>query len=276
MKRPLLFTLVLFIVVLSCGEKRARWNIDRLKSEDREARFDACRNLLLIGKPAVEPLIQVLQTSDERSRFIAAQLLGKIGDHRAVEPLIDALKNNSVAVCEVAVVALGKLMDRRCVSPLIECLHENPAPSIRAKTAEALGILRTVETEEALVKALQDSSAEVRKNALIALNSFMDSRLNMLFFKMTEDPDGDVRYIAVQILRHAKFSDALNRFIELLDDDVPGVRQEAAYALGEIGNKKAVAPLLNMLVEQGNNEADQKAAREALKKLTGTEYKVVD
>ncbi|OQX58121.1 hypothetical protein B5M50_04900 [candidate division KSB1 bacterium 4484_219] len=231
----------LLIMVLNCGERRACHYIEQLKSGDKETRIDASYQLLLMGKSAVEPLIQVMRSGDERSRFIAIQLLGKIGDSRAVEPLIDALVGESL--------------------PL--------------KAAEALGVLRYIAAEDALIEALQDTSAEVRVKALAALECFWDSRLNPLFVKMTEDPDDEVRYVAVQILRHTRFPGALRQLIKLLNDEVPAVRQEAAYALGEIGDKRAVRPLLNMLVEY-KDEADRKAAQTALKKLTGAEYKVLE
>lgn len=274
LKFTALLSLGLLMVVLGCGEKMAQQLIERLKSKDREVRLDASHKLLVIGKPAVEPLIQVVRSGDERSRFIGAQLLGKIGDTRAVEPLIEMLNSDSVPLRQAAVEALGKLADERCVQPLSDLLIDDPVASIRVKAAEALGFLKYIEAEDVLVEALGDSSAEVRRGALIALDSFWDSRLDSIFVKMSEDANDNVRYTAVQILRRSKIQGTLTRFIELLSDNVPDIRQEAAYALGEIGDKKAVDPLVKMLVKYYDDEADRRAAQETLKKLTGTEYKV--
>ena len=264
------------IIVVSCGEKIAMQHIERLKSDDREVRLDAGYQLLVIGKPAVKPLIQVVQGNAERSRFIAAQLLGKIGDLRAVEPLIALLTSDNVHFREVIVDALGKFADERCVQPLVDLLYDDPAPSVRAKAAKALGILRYIETEEPLIDALQDSCAVVRKMALVGLDCFRDSRLNSTYLEMTRDHDAEVRYVAVQILRSSKFHDALSRFIELLHDHVPEVRQEAANALGDLGDKKAVNPLLNMLSKYYDNDTDRKTAQSNLIKITGAEYRIFE
>lgn len=271
-----LLALGLLIAVLGCSEKRAQRHIEKLNSDNRETRLDASYRLLLMGKSAVDPLVEVARMGDERSRFIAVQLLGKIGNPRAVEPLIEVLMSDSVPLRKAAVEALGKSADERCVLPLIDRLHEDPEPSIRAEATEALRLLRYFEAENALVEALLDSNAEVRKGALVALDSFWDSRLDPIFVKMSEDPDDGVRYIAVQILRHIKFHGALGRLIDMLYDEVPAIRQEAAYALGELGDKRAVYPLMNMLAEFYDNKADREAAQKTLKKLTGSEYEVLE
>lgn len=274
MRIKLLLLLGLSLLISSCAQRRAERFVEQLKSNDKETRINASYKLLLIGKPAVEPLIKVLQTGDERTRFIAVQLLGKIGDPHAVEPLIDMLKERSVPIREKAVEALGKMADYRCVDPLIERLLFDPEPSVRAQAAESLGILRYIEAEDALLEALQDTNAVVRKNALIALERFWDSALYPVFVKMTKDPDDEVRYVAVQILGHIRFEGALKRLIQLLEDEVPAIRQEAAYALGEMRDERAVRPLLNMMVEYDG--ADREAAKKALKKITGAEYEVIE
>lgn len=51
-----------------------------------------------LGKPAVEPLVQVLKDKKELyfARKQAAEALGEIGDARAIEPLKQALNDGEV------------------------------------------------------------------------------------------------------------------------------------------------------------------------------------
>ena len=65
--------------------------------------------LVRIGKPAVGPLVGLLNDGNSLVRFTAAELLGKIGDKRAVQPLIEVLKDNEKSVRNAATGALKKL-----------------------------------------------------------------------------------------------------------------------------------------------------------------------
>ena len=46
-----------------------------------------------IGIPAVQPLVDILESKDQEMRRAAAEALGRIGDERAVEPLVVILNN---------------------------------------------------------------------------------------------------------------------------------------------------------------------------------------
>ena len=94
--------------------------------------------LVEIGEPIVEPLIQALNDESEDVRLRAAEALGKIGDTRAVEPLIQALKDKRVSVQMNTAEALGKMGDERAVKPLIQALKDE-YDSVRREAAETLG-----------------------------------------------------------------------------------------------------------------------------------------
>lgn len=63
-------------------------------SEREEARMATVMDLLGIGRPSVEILIEYLEDDDWLIREAAADLLGKIGDVRAVEPLMTRLEKD--------------------------------------------------------------------------------------------------------------------------------------------------------------------------------------
>lgn len=105
-------------------------------SEREEARMSVVIELLGIGRPAVEILIESLEDDDWLVREAAADLLGKIGDVRAVEPLMERLRvDQDTGVKELAVKALGLIGDSRPVDLLVEQIPIRP---LRVFSVEAL------------------------------------------------------------------------------------------------------------------------------------------
>ncbi|HKW85469.1 MAG TPA: HEAT repeat domain-containing protein [Nitrospiraceae bacterium] len=112
-------------------------------SEREEARMAIVIDLLGIGRPSVEMLIEHLQDDDWLVREAAADLLGKIGDVRAVEPLIERLRvDKDTGVKELAVKALGLIGDARPVELLVEVIPIRP---LRTLAMEALAKVKDVE-----------------------------------------------------------------------------------------------------------------------------------
>jgi HEAT repeat protein len=111
--------------------------------EREEARMAAVINLLGIGRPSVEILIEYLEDEDWVVREAAADLLGKIGDVRAVEPLMERLRTDrDTGVKEYAVKGLGLIGDARPVEMLVEVIPIRP---LRTLAMEALAKVKDVE-----------------------------------------------------------------------------------------------------------------------------------
>jgi HEAT repeat protein len=81
--------------------------------------FTAVEALEKIGKPAVEPLIEVLKVAHKDIRYRAALVLGNIGDARAVRPLIEALKDKDWFTRDEAARSLEKIGE-----PVVELLTQ--------------------------------------------------------------------------------------------------------------------------------------------------------
>src|SRR4030042_1063147 len=95
-----------------------------LDDADATQKNIAIEELVIIGKPAVEPLIASIEDTDNFKRG-AITVLGRIKDARAVESLIRVLehKNDSYARSWAAK-ALGEIRDRKAVEPLIKALED--------------------------------------------------------------------------------------------------------------------------------------------------------
>ena len=111
--------------------------------EREEARMATVVDLLGVGRPSVEILIEYLQDEDWLVREAAADLLGKIGDVRAVEPLMERLKTDKdTGVKELAVKSLGLIGDARPVELYIDSIPIRP---LRVYAMEALAKVKDAE-----------------------------------------------------------------------------------------------------------------------------------
>ena len=112
-------------------------------SEREEARMSTVINLLGIGRPSVEILIEYLEDDDWLVREAAADLLGKIADVRAVEPLMKRLaQDKDTGVKELAIKALGLIGDARPTQLYLEAIPIRP---LRVYAMEALAKIKDVE-----------------------------------------------------------------------------------------------------------------------------------
>ncbi len=112
-------------------------------SEREEARMATVIDLLAIGRPSVEILIEYLEDDDWLVREAAADLLGKIADVRAVEPLMKRLEQDKdTGVKELAIKALGLIGDARPTRLYLEAIPIRP---LRVYAMEALAKIKDVE-----------------------------------------------------------------------------------------------------------------------------------
>lgn len=112
----------------------------------------------------------------------------------------------------------------------------------------------------ALVEALRDTDAEVRKQALLTLAQMGSKEAEDPIRAAAKDPDPEVRRQAVFAL--GQFDDPAN--YELLasalgDSDV-SVSEQAAFALGQLGDHRAVGPLAGTLKSSRSPEVRKQCA----------------
>jgi len=186
--------------------------IKALKDKDSNVRCDAARVLGVIKDArAVEPLIQALNDRESADvRCNAAEALGKIGDSRAVEPLVQVLKGGGSYVTQSAAEALHKL----CWKPRDDT---EKSYYLIAKLAEASKGLR-------YLGGIYGWDMEKFKFSSIIAEELRDELIGL----------GNK---AVEPLIQALWDESNNILIQW----------EAAKILGEIGDKRAVEPLVQIL-----------------------------
>ena len=217
-------------MVQTAGEALAmlRWQPDRTAAGAAywasQTRFDKC---LEMGPVATPSLIAALRDRHQAARDAAAQALVQAGA-QAVDALIGALSDGARTVRSAAAWVLGEIGDVRAVEPLI------------ASLADGVEDVR-VAARRALVRI----GAPAVEPLIAALRGSRDWEVYMC--DMSAQTLVDMGATAVEPL------------IAALGDEDMLVRWTAAEALGKIGDRRAVAPLVSALDDRGVRQAASEA-----------------
>ncbi len=253
--------------------KDLRKLLDLLASDrDADLQSRAARALGELGDDrAVPALIDALNRGNVRERGALLEALGRLGDPRAVQVLINALTDRSSPDKATAAEALGRLGDRRAIVPLAQAMKLSDS-RLRAAAAgalvefgeasvpdlvdllkivsdelniavcEDLGQIRDTRAVDPLVRLLQSPNTGVRAAASRALH------------KCRWQPEGDIATIHYLSLGYAKAAGAMGppAVPTLTAALTPWNRWSitAAMALVKINDTKAVAALLELLVDE--------------------------
>ena len=178
-----------------------------------------------IGGPAVAPLIAILQRADEAARPGACAALGEIGDPRSEAALVAALSD--------------------------------PGMRVRKAAAQALGEIGAAGAAGPLAAALADRTEEVRAAAAASLDK--------LGWQAQNGQAGAAYWVAWHSWYQCAElgAPAVEPLISALKDK--SSRPDAARTLGEIGDPRALAPLITLLQDPDGNV--QAAATGALARI---------
>ncbi|GAA3161923.1 hypothetical protein GCM10010466_61150 [Planomonospora alba] len=190
---------------------------------------------LLRHAEAVPDLTRLLADRHPEVRTAAARALGRIAEPQAAGPLLDCLAGGRVPsdVVVQALIAIGP-----AARPALTKAMAHTAPEVRAIAAEVLGLIGSVGSVSALIRAL------------------------------TLDPSSDVRTRAARSLGRLGTPACLDALTDAVGLTYPtAVRAEAAGALGDVGAPAAV-PALRALLADHHYRVAHHAAR-SLTRLGG-------
>jgi len=157
------------------------------------------KTIVKIGKPAVKPLLKLLQDKSSAMRAKAALLLGEIKDDSAVDPLIGCLNDKDRDVRKSAITALGMLCDKRAVEPLLAKLSD-PDEEIRSTTLEALRRMSDIVDVAQVRGEVKGNPPFARKAIAILLGQMDDPQAVELLAKLACDKREEVRLEAIKML----------------------------------------------------------------------------
>lgn len=241
--------------------------IDLLHSDSHAVRQSAAKALgIRRDNRGVGSLVDRLTDADPGVVAAAASALGAIGDKGAVAPLLARLEHDNPFVLAAVVESLGRLTAVSALSQLVVLLGRADLHVAAAKAIAALGDPASVGALEGL---LDDRQQQVRTIAAQALAKLGQP----CWLQWLEDPghdprplggpsrraigwllawlrDGsqDQRMAAACCLADVHDDQTVELLISWLADK--SLCDGAAMALGRIGDRRAVAPLLRMLKSQ--------------------------
>jgi len=232
-------------------------DLDRLGSPNHPG--PEYSTLVKIGNPAVKPLINFLKQECKRTKLsekleLAVQALGEIGDPYAIEPLINAFTNRDGTLYynTLVVAALGKFGDKKAIEPLVNLLSSDDIDNEQIRRSQAY-IMRNI------VENLEKLGWEPNTNEAGASYWAVKQRID----KCTQLGSAAVKPL-IRLLR----------FECGKEGEIVAHNTFPAIALGEIGDFRAIEPLISALNVHYWQEGRplQKAAAEALNKITGKNF----
>ena len=239
----------------------------------------AYKELTAMDGSAVAPLIKALGSNQNPAiRRSAVRALMEIGDASAIDPLAAALGDADPAVRQEA--ASGLTGFGAAAVPHLTTALQGTNTQIRTASAVTLGKIGDATAVQPLIDALGDSDGLLRQAAANALGQLKDPRAVTPLIAALKDHDGPVRAVAIDALVNigaasvdpllAAMSDSYS-YVITQDGAQLEIRQEAALALGRIGDTRTILPLINAL---GN--ADLPFSRDAASALAAIGAPAVD
>lgn len=226
--------------------KRMPRLLPALRIGDEAEKLNIAR--LLIGGDANElkVLKRMLLCGGRKLSEGMIALLAESGDSSAVELLLDVLRTTDHELCVMAAEALRKL-GKDAVKALIGALSDASA-AVRRNAAKALGELKAPEAFDPLLKLLNDNDPSVRSAAILGVGRTGDKKAIPFIVKMLKDERHIVRATAARILTEIGDETVVPHLLPLLKDSEYSVRRRAVKALKRVSGKN-INPLLKALRE---------------------------
>jgi HEAT repeat protein len=195
------------------------------------------------GKAREAFLIGVLQSdADCNIRSAAATMLGRFGSEAATVPLAKAAASDAVTFGQMGCIRFEGAARRSAIFALAELGRRFP------KSAAAIikEIRNLPETDDGDKRLANEHLENVRRWALYQLTE--DRSLLATEFEQLKSTDAKTRCNGVVAFRFLNLKIAPPELVALARDPSPDVRPSVAMVLGEIGDRKTI-PLLMELVK---------------------------
>jgi HEAT repeat protein len=227
--------------------------------KDSNIRKDAVDALGYLGESsAVEPLINVLRDDDTDIRNKAAEALRHIGDEKAIASLKKASKDK--AISKYAIEILKKIAED-CTAAFIAA-ELNTRDGRCGKCVVLCAKIGELAVEP-ITKAFADRYEGTLYYARKAILKIGKSAIQALITAIADKgKDTWIRMECVDILAEIGDKKAVEPLINALKDKDAFVRQAAAKSLGKMSDTRAIEPLIKVLDDKVSTVRE--AAAEAL------------
>ncbi len=251
-----------------------------LQEPDHTTASSAQQPLIRLGAESVGPLCGLLETSTGDLQTAIMKILGYIHDPRAVKPICHILvKDRDHERQRVAIGVLEQIGGTEVINILTVLARKSKDWPLRKLAIRSLKYISSIKDPDlqslaavedhdwnkaaalgssaipALCAAINDEEETIQINAAETLGKIQDPQIIPLLgqvLKQRKTPaDNSLRWGCVRGLGKTKRPEAVEVLCEALRDDYLAVRQEAAVALGTIGDSRAMEALCEAL-KDGN------------------------
>jgi HEAT repeat protein len=201
------------------------------------------------AKKRVALLLEVRTEGKGPAAFAAGPLATwpRVAPPELIDALLTAIDDDNKHVRLEAVYTLGVVasasgapLSDAAAARLVKALDHYDA-RIRAGAAQVVGRLRVKTASEGLLKAVNDSSAEVRFASIRALGEIGDERtVQAITEQLNYYETGEGAWAALTALRRIGHPSSLPVFQSYLNNKDPRLRRAAVEGLAEVGDAKTV------------------------------------
>ena len=140
----------------------------------------------------------------------------------------------------------AEALDTLGLAALIAALKDSDA-GVRRAAAQSLGNIESARAVDALVAALGDDDVDVRRSVIWALGEIEDIRATPALLPLLKDRDAEVRKTTAWALGNIEDPRAADGLAGALSDESVEVRKTAAWAIGELDLEVAPQRLIDAM-----------------------------
>ncbi len=225
----------------------------------------------------LERFNKYIRDKNDDARATVVRSVDKVDSAAGVEAVESVLDDESWKVRAAALEVLSGYKSAEAVAAM-HALATSGKPESRAIVIQALGRIGAPSSAETLLPLGADRAWQVRRAAAEAYGGYVKSNKEAdapafvgALMAMLEDKEPVVRTIVAASLGRIGDPIATSALVGLLTDESWQVRASAVQALAKLRQKDSIAPLIELMQEEGRLQDD--AAR-ALKSITTMDYGV--
>lgn len=151
--------------------------IHGLSDPEKETRAKSTRLIAVTGSAAIPHLLPLLDLSDWKIRYRAAEALGLIGSEEAVPSLISTCSDEKDHVRYMAAKSLGMIKSPLAVHVLISLLTDEH-PYTRGIASDGLAAIQDIRGKEPLRIAIEDEIDPELKKRMISSLSLLNNTID--------------------------------------------------------------------------------------------------
>jgi cellulose synthase operon protein C len=248
--------------------------VERSRHGTDDVRKAARVELDRVGARGLRPLLEALRDQkDAAQQRIAVQVLGHLGNKGAAAPLVHMARQEPQKdqrhigtlaesldreVRVDALVAAGRLGDAKVIGDVLP-LMDHPEKSMREAATFTIGRSGDKRAVPALLKALGDRRDPVQVLACLGLAQIDDSRVGPALIATIKDSTkiDAVRAACAYAIGARKISAGVPALLAALEDNRGETQRLAAWSLGQLGEQRALGPLLRAYFARAGQSADE-------------------